>query len=473
MTGRAILLPIAATILGIAAALAGNALLFGNAASGRYTVKIELADADGLVPKSTVKIGGVPGGEVAKVSLIRRRFALVTVGLDGGAAPVGQGASAYVRPVNLLGEKYIDLRPGDLSHPLPAGAVIPLSRTGSPVELDDVLNMLDPGTRARMRIIINEAGVAMAGRGADFNSLLDRLPPALDQTGQLLNQIGQDNHTLQGLIVHSDRVISAITGRRDQLSGLVDSAGRALAVTASRRRQLGATITQAPWTLFRLRNTLGRLQSTANDLSPTMVDLRAAAPPLASTLQALPGFAHAASATLRTAQRVAPALTRLGVQGTPPVVRLRPTAAYLESFAHQLAPLLNTMATGGMRSLLGLVNGWTKVIQTSDGLGHVFRIRLALSKEFLLSPIGRFGGAARGHARRRRGARAPAVANAPAGGGSGQSAPATAPGPLSLFHLPALPLPKVPSRLVPAAPSAGQAGPSQDTLKLFDYLFGS
>ena len=32
-----------------------------------------------------------------------------------------------------------------------------------PVWHDDVLNMLDPGTRARMRILINEAGIALAG----------------------------------------------------------------------------------------------------------------------------------------------------------------------------------------------------------------------------------------------------------------------------------------------------------------------
>ncbi len=147
-------------------------------AKGDYVVKAEFRDAGGITKNSDVKIGGVPGGQVDKIDLDKRNdTAIVTMRLKKEAAPIGAGAIAASRPVNLLGEKYIDMKVGDLSKPQKSGVFIPMSRTSRPVELDDVLNILQPGIRARLRILVNEAGIAMDGAGADFNKALGDLPP--------------------------------------------------------------------------------------------------------------------------------------------------------------------------------------------------------------------------------------------------------------------------------------------------------
>ena len=79
-----------------------------------YVVRAEFRDAAGLRKNSDVKIGGVPGGKITKIALTAKDTAIVTMKLRDGAVPIGTGATADARPVNLLGEKYVDLRPGDL-----------------------------------------------------------------------------------------------------------------------------------------------------------------------------------------------------------------------------------------------------------------------------------------------------------------------------------------------------------------------
>ena len=357
---------------------------------GKYVLYAKFSDAAGILKNNNVKIGGVPAGEIKDVTLDAQDHAVVRMELDRGAYPVGAGATARVRPVNLLGEKYVDLDPGDLRKPEPSGTTIPVRRTGVPVELDDVLNMLDPDTRGRLRILINEAGVALAGRGADFNRTLSELPPALDQGTALVGQVAAENQTLGRLIGEGDRVIAAVNSRRDDLGALVDSAGRALQSVASRRAQLGRTVQAAPATLAQLRTTLTALRGTAQQLRPALNDLRATSPSLADVLRRAPSFTRDAQAALGAARAVAPELSRLGRRGTPPLRRLAPTAQRLARFASTLQPLMNGLdRQGALKAVLGFVDGWAGVIGNRDGLGNVFRVHATASEQMLTSVLER------------------------------------------------------------------------------------
>lgn len=381
--------------LGIGALLAATvlgAVLLGGSGDDAYVVRAVVEDSAGLRENSDVKVGGVPGGTVKKLELTHEDHALLTMELDPETVPVGAGARAHVRPVNLLGEKYVDLDVGDLRRPQRSGTTIPVARTGVAVELDDVLNMLTPDTRGALRILINEAGVAMVGAGTDFNGLLDELPPALDKIEDLLAQLGGESQTIRRLIAQGDRVIAPITDRRTDLAGLVDSAQRALEETGKRRTALGATVAAAPGALGQLRTSLQELDAAARELTPSAALLQRSAPSLTQALRALPAFTQAAGPTLRTARAVSPALTRLGRESTPQLRRLEPTARRLAAFARDLEPLTASFDEGGaFDALLGLVDGWARTIQTSDGLGHVFRLRVQLDEELATSLLQRHG----------------------------------------------------------------------------------
>jgi virulence factor Mce-like protein len=355
-----------------------------------YVVKAVYADASGLTKDYDVKIDGVPAGTIKAVQLDAQDHAVLTLELDKGAAPVGAGAKAFARPANLLGEKYVDLRLGDRRRPQPSGTVIPISRTGTPVELDDVLNTLDAGTRARLRILINEAGTALAGRGADFNAMLGALPGALDDTRRVVDDVNSENARLRRTIGAADRVVAAVDGHHDDLQRVVSDASTALAAVADRRRQLGSTVAAAPAALAQLNGTLADLRQASSDLVPAGRALRRSAVPLRQVLTALPSFSQQTAGTLEEARDLAPALSRLGRQATPDVRRVAGTVRQLSAFAGDLAPVTRGLDRGVLRDAIGLMHGWSRVIARSDGLGHIFRVRATVDQELLTSALTRY-----------------------------------------------------------------------------------
>jgi phospholipid/cholesterol/gamma-HCH transport system substrate-binding protein len=317
--------------------------------------------------------------------------------LDRGAYPVGVGATAQIRPVNLLGEKYVDLHPGNLRRPQRSGTTIPITHTGTPVELDDVLNTLAPQTLARLQIIVNETGVALAGNGANFSQTLEQLPPALDQARAFVGQIARRNAALGRLIDAGSGVISSVNSRRADLDNLISSAANTMQTVVARRRQLARTVQNAPGALAQLTHTLNDLGTTAGALYPAMVQLRAAAPPLASVLARAPSFATDAQAALVVTRELAPLLVRLGRVGTPLLERVTPTVDRLATFATSLQTVMTGLdQQGSLKAVLRFVSGWAGVIGQRDGIGNMFRVHVALSPQLVTSVLQRMSGGAAG-----------------------------------------------------------------------------
>jgi phospholipid/cholesterol/gamma-HCH transport system substrate-binding protein len=376
-------------------AIALIAVLALRGGDDKYVLYVKANDAGGVLKNYNVKVGEVAAGKITDISLDKQDHAVLKMELDKGAYPIGEGATAAIRPVNLLGEKYIDLNPGDLSKPLKSGAVVPASRTTSPVELDDALNILDPDTRAAMRILINESGLALAGRGADFNQTLSDLPPALDAAQRVVAQVDQENAKLKSLITQGDRVLATVGPKADDLGDLVKSAADALQTAAQRRAKLGETVRTAPAALNELRNTLVTLKAASAQLSPAADDLKATAPKLDETLQRLPAFTKDANPTLAQLKTVSPQLSRLGRKSTPTLRLLRPTVNRLSQFTVDVKPFLDAADQGkALRDFLNFVNGWTSVTSQKDQLGHVFRLRPTVDTSSLTQVLERNGLAA-------------------------------------------------------------------------------
>lgn len=359
----------------------------------KYVAFATFEDAGGILKNYNVKIGGVTAGTIEGIELDDQDQAVVRMELDEGAAPIGAGASAKVRPVNLLGEKFIDLDPGDPARPLPSGAKIPRHRTDVPIELDDALNILDPDTRGALRILINEAGISLAGRGADFNAVLEELPPAIDAAEKVVTEVAAENDVLEDALVRGDRVLAAVESKSDELGELVESAADALGTVADRRARLGETVRGAPAALSALRTTLQELDGAAGQLTPAARDLRRTTPSLAQTLSRTPAFANDAKETLATATRVSPTLSKLGKESTPTLRAIAPTADKLGRFISDADPLVDALSNRkGFRELLEFMNTWANAIRGKDGLGHHFRIHIAFDEEIISSALARYAG---------------------------------------------------------------------------------
>lgn len=432
----------------------------------RYLVRAELTNAGGLREGLTVRIDGVPVGEITKAELDGRDRAVVEARIDDGAGPIGAGARATVRSANALGEKYLDLHAGDERRPMPSGAVIPASRSAVAVELDDVIDALDLPTRAALRVVLDESGGALRGRGPELGELLAILPRSLDRTGELLDELATDNQALGRLVERSDRVAAAVAPERRALGRMVAGAGTTLDTLAQRRRALGETVRRAPATLVSLQRALTALEGAALPLAPAARGLRRTAPELTRTLGQLPAFAKDARPTLRTARSVAPSLTTLGRSGTPLVRRLRPLAAELGDFGSGVAPAVGAL-DDSIADVLAVLEGWARSTAPHDGASHVFRAGLTVGSDLFKALV----------------ADPPATQRRRAGRDSDPVAPLAATPKLSLPELPrvhGLPdlpkvkLPKLPLPLpevqLPGLPQQQRSGENLDGL--LDFLMG-
>lgn len=349
-----------------------------------YKLTVQLANADGLEAGSQVKIGGVPVGSVTHLGLGRGDVVDADVRLDSGHT-ITRNASAQIVPDDLLGSMYLQLTPGK-GPSLPSPATIASGRVSYPVQLDQVLDVLDADTRAKLGILIDQAGIALSGRAADFNRLLALLPSTFGSGQQLLTQLNSDNSALRSLLTNSDQFISTLVPQDHQLSNLIDSAGSVMDTTAQNQASLVQTLDDAPATLRSAQRFLAQLKQTTLPLGPAASDITQTAPRLTAALDQIPAFQRAAQPALTSAERVAPQLTRLAVGATPVITAAGPVARSVATFATDAKPL--TYAAGqSIDNLLGLIEGWARSIQGRDGIGHVFHGRALIGPELINSLV--------------------------------------------------------------------------------------
>jgi phospholipid/cholesterol/gamma-HCH transport system substrate-binding protein len=451
----------------VVGAVAAVLAVRGTADDG-YRIEVELADAAGLRKNSMVKLAGARVGTVKALELTDDDVALATLEIDDASAPVGRDAQAKIRPANLLGEKYVDLERGDTDQPVPSGTRIPRERTDAPVELDDVLAVLDVPTRVRLGLLIDESGLALEGRGAELRETLVQLPPALDQAHELVAELSADERALERLVEESDRVLAELAPERRWLGRMVDNAEGALSAVAARRAELGQTVREASPTLAQIRRTLGELETSAQALGPASNALREAAPPLTAVLRALPAFREEARPTLAEARTAAPLLTELAEVTRPFARRLRPAAGQLRRFSRSLAPVTSMLDRGGMSDTLGVLEGWARAIQVRDGLGHLFRSEVVIDDDLVATVVDHYvGGVPKQNRRSRRGDR-PGAGRAPARLPRGVRAPREPSLPRLLRRLTRLP--ELPRLLGVPKPPRERPLPPDAPERILDFL---
>lgn len=364
-------------------AIVAAVLLISGGGRDETSVRLVLDSSLGLRDDSEVRVGGVPVGQVRQLGLTTDDHVELVLGVRNDATSVGEDASITVKSLNLLGEKYVDLDPGTPRADQRQMITIPASRVTPATDLDQVLNVLDTPTRTRLAVLINEAGIGLTGRQADFNELLQKLPPSLSTVTDLLDQVVADNVTLARLISHSDRFLARTVEETDDLRRFVDSAEGAARTFASRNDELSATLEAAPGGLATLRAFLVDLEDTAQPLGDAARRLSATAPHLEDTLDELSPFRNSIRPTLRQASEVAPSLSRLGEQATPVIEKSGPVLASLDQFADAAEPTVAVLGDSGMPDILGLLEGWGRSIQGRDGLGHQFHGRATMGTDFI------------------------------------------------------------------------------------------
>jgi ABC-type transporter Mla subunit MlaD len=323
-----------------AAALAATAAADSGAPApkaNQYTV--ELDNAFGVTVGSDLKVAGVRAGKVTGMRVDPKTthalidFEVTASGFDSLRAD----AFCETRPQSLIGEYFVDCRPGTSPDKLPAGGRIPIERTASTVPADLLNNIMRQPYRERLRILIDELGGGVGGRAGDLNDAIRRAVPALRETDQVLAILADQNRTLAALTRDADTVIGDLAANKRDVGRWVTETHQTAAASAERRAEIGASLRRLPTFLRELRPTMASLGAAADAQTPALENLNASAGQLTRLFENVPAFAKSSRSALKT-------LADASRRGRPALAAARPTVAQLGEATAKMPEVANNLA---------------------------------------------------------------------------------------------------------------------------------
>jgi ABC-type transporter Mla subunit MlaD len=295
-----------------------------------YEINATFANSANVALNSPVRIAGVDVGKV--ISTSRDGDATkVTFTVDGSGRPIHDDAFASIRPrIFLEGNFFIELDPGSPSAPeIGSGGTIPVSRTSTAVQLDEVLSALQSPVRADLSRLLESYGTALTNEPTAAEDLT-QLPEVKGKSGaEALNgafKYGGDAGR------YSAQVTNALLGTEQRdLARLVAGAGRTFGAFASRQSDLQGLIDN--FNIF-----TGALAAQSANLSTT---IRLLAPTLRIT--------HSSLVSLN---RTLPPLRTYAIELTPAVAELPGLISASKPWFAQVRPFLSGKEGGGLAKLL-------------------------------------------------------------------------------------------------------------------------
>jgi virulence factor Mce-like protein len=214
-----------------------------------YHLTATVQDAAGLVAGNEVRIGGKRVGVIDEITATRAgngTAAQLSLKLDKFVEPLRSDTQVTVRPRSTLGLKYLEIEPGPSGKALAEGGKLPLAQSHPVVDLDEVVNGFDKGTREALQGTIQELGPGLAGRGVDFNSALAEAPPLLTHVDRVMANLADPRTRLPQLIRGLEATATAVAPVAPQLGRMIVSADTTAGALVGVRPEIGDTLAQAP-----------------------------------------------------------------------------------------------------------------------------------------------------------------------------------------------------------------------------------
>jgi phospholipid/cholesterol/gamma-HCH transport system substrate-binding protein len=308
---------------------------------------------------------------VGRVSALTydRGQAVVTLELNGHVK-VNADARAAIWDQSALAKKFVEL---DRGHPEagPLGSrIIAADRNVDSADLDQVLDVLDPATRAALTGTIRQVGGGAAGHSEDLHDLLEHAPAILNHVGDTSTALASPNANLPALLRQADQLAGAFKGHDQQLASLVEQTGTTVhAISVDQGKPLQDTIKDLPATLSDARaafdsldkplddtrTALAKVRPGAQSLGQATPDLRGVLREGPAPLNRVPGVARLAkpavsdlTGTLADARPLAPALSRGLTDAALTLNTLAPYSRQVVTFFQRIESMVSTEVSPGV-----------------------------------------------------------------------------------------------------------------------------
>jgi virulence factor Mce-like protein len=357
-----------------------------DADTGRVDVVFDTAK--GMVPGQLVKIAGARAGRVDAVDLTPGNRARMRLRVERRYLPFRADASCRILPEGPISENYVECDPGqDTARELPSrdGApTVPVRQTVAPVSIQDLLNVFAAPANSRLRLLLNELGIATAGRGGDLDDILRRSNPALTRTAELLRVIDGQRSALRRAISQTDTVLDGLATDERAVGRFVRNAASTTTATAAKRRSLGQTIERLPALLREARGGLRSVDRATAAGTPLLRDLRASAPVLQRVTSSLPAFAREGTPAVRQVAAAA----REGRRAVGPTRKVARSANALGDITPVIRDLKTLMVSlrdkGGFEKVLGLAYSLANLGSLYDGVSHMVTLIVGVQAQCLV-----------------------------------------------------------------------------------------
>ena len=217
-----------------------------------YTLRAAFKDANGLIRGADVVVSGHTVGQVTNVA-VSGDESIVTMRIKPQFSPLHSGTVARIRFGTLLAQKYVEVAPVGGSKVLPSGATIPSDQTITPVDFDKFLSALDPETRQKLQVVIQQGGDSVSGRASAINDLLDQLHALSLESRPGLNALAAHQEDIGSITANLAVVSNRLAQSHDNLGLLVQNAN-----------DVNATLANQNDSLTRLIVHLGNVMDTFN-----------------------------------------------------------------------------------------------------------------------------------------------------------------------------------------------------------------
>lgn len=230
--------------------LAVAVLAAGTVAAVRHqptmlTLHARLTSSAGLYVGNHVDVVGVPIGTVTAITP-HGSYVEVTMQLPGGTR-VPRDVQAVLISPTVVSDRVVELTSAYTTGPaLADGAVIPLSRTAVPVEIDDIFRSVDELAKAlgpegvnsegSLSTLVSRAATLLAGNGASLHDTITAL-------GDLLPTLAAHRDQAAGLLSNLDQLTSALAAHDQTLGQFTRDLGQASSMLADERTGIASALT--------------------------------------------------------------------------------------------------------------------------------------------------------------------------------------------------------------------------------------
>lgn len=352
-----------------------------------YTVRAVFVNSAAVTNGADVRVAGANVGSINGVYVGKNDLASVILDIkDPAFQRFYADAKCRIRLQSLIGEKFIDCDPGTPTKPElavdPADdsrRILPHTQTSSPVDPDELLNNMREPQRERFRVIMNELGITLTGRGQDLQDLLNRFDPTFMNVNEILKILARENKQLVTMAEDGDKALKEMAANRDHIVGMFKHADQAARATNVKQRELAETLRLLPAFLRELDETAPVLENFANQAAPVAASARAASGDMSEFVSGMDEFVEAAN----------PALKRFG--DTADVFRaqipaLQPVAETLRGIGQNRKSVtnINKLLTsfekqGGYANLAAMAVGLSAAGNGKDSFGHFMRSAIVLN----------------------------------------------------------------------------------------------